>query len=253
MKTIAIIQARMGSRRLPGKVLMLLNGKPIVEWVLKRLMQCTEIDNVVLATTASSVDDPLVNWAKDTDISYFRGDESDVLGRYYHTCKYIGMNKEDIVVRITGDCPFIDPEICDYVIRRLKCTGADYVSNTNPPTFPDGLDCEALNFFTLERLYKEAQLKYEREHVTQYILRHPELFTIENITNNVDLSHMRWTLDELGDYNFIYSVAQGLKTIDFTMQDVLNHLQLHPEATHTNMHIERNEGLSKSILEENNQ
>lgn len=249
MKTIAVVQARTGSSRLPGKVLMPLDGKPVIAWVIDRAAQCGEIDKVILATTADPEDDALARWAEDSGVPCFRGDENDVLGRYYHAGVFSSMEQNDILVRITGDCPLIDSDVCSAVIRLLKDEQADYASNVNPPTFPDGLDCEAIRFSAIERSYKEARLSYEREHVTQYILRRPELFKMVNLTNEKNLSHMRWTLDEIEDYRFLCVVTEKMGNNNFKMVDTIELLQKNPEIARINANYERNEGLMKSIRE----
>ena len=250
MKAFIIIQARMGSARLPGKVLMPLGGKPAIQWVIERAKRCGEADDVILATTTQSDDDPLEYLCAKLGAKCFRGSMDDVLDRYYSAARHFGANGNDIIVRVTGDCPLIDPQICDAVITALKNSSADYVSNTAPCTFPDGLDCEAMRFSALERSWREAKMKYEREHVTQYILKHPELFLIENCPNGRDLSDMRWTLDEPADYEFLSAVIEGLETDDFHMVDVLSFLDKNPSLSRINSSIARNEGLEKSIREE---
>jgi len=251
LKTIAIVQARTGSTRLPSKVLLPLGEKFSIQWVIDRIKKCKEIDSVLLATTTHKSDDALESLCKDMGIVCFRGSENDVLDRYYSTAKFFNLGSNDIVVRITGDCPLIDPEICGNVISLIKSKDLDYVSNTVTCTFPDGLDCEAMKFGTLEKSWQQAKLKYEREHVTQYILRHPELFKIGNYTHVEDLSALRWTLDTPEDYQFIKAVIEGIGNEHFDMKDILNFLEKHPELHNINSSIIRNEGLIKSMQEEN--
>ncbi|MBI5221600.1 MAG: glycosyltransferase family protein, partial [Candidatus Magasanikbacteria bacterium] len=166
MKTVAIIQARMGSTRLPGKSLMNIDGRPIINYVFDRVSNSVLIDEVWLATTTNAEDNVLERWAQDQNIKYFRGSSDDVLDRYYQTALLSGANT---VIRITGDCPLVDPRVIDMVLGEYQKGGFDYVCNTQPPTFPDGLDVEVFSFVSLEKTWKEAKLKSEREHVTPYI------------------------------------------------------------------------------------
>ena len=250
MRTIAIIQARTGSRRLPGKVLMPLGGKPEIHWVVSRTAISSEIDKVVLATTTASEDDKLAEWANENGILCFRGSEQNVLQRYYYAALFARAKEGDIIVRITGDCPLIDPDICSNVIRLLKSTGADYACNTNPPTYPDGLDCEAMQFNALKASYENAVLKYQQEHVTQYILNNPQLFTLENYSSAEDFSLHRWTLDEPEDYTLLSRIFEALDGRIAGMHDVLKFLEQNEDVDCINASIERNEGLKKSMQEE---
>lgn len=251
MKTIAIIQARTGSSRLPGKVLMNLGGKPDIYWVTTRMAACESVDAVLLATTATPQDDALARWAEGESIACFRGSEEDVLKRYHDAAVFAGAEKDDIIVRITGDCPLIDPDVCARVIGLLQDTGTDYACNINPPTYPDGLDCEAMRFHALQKAHTEARMNFEREHVTQYIIRHPELFRQANHSNEEDLSPLRWTLDEMRDYTLLNTIFSNLNGYEARMRDVCKFLGERPDLLALNDDIERNEGLQKSIQEEN--
>ena len=234
MKIAAIIQARTGSTRLPGKVLIPIGGKPALQWVTERIMKSDLIDHFLLATTILVSDDSIERFCGEYGIRCFRGSELDVLDRYYMAACSLGMGGSDIVVRITGDCQLIEPKICDSVISALMQSDADYVSNVVSRTFPKGLDCEAMRFFALEKSWRDAKLEYEREHVTQYILKNPELFKIENYAYHTDLSQMRWTLDTPEDLEFIKAVIEGLATDNFDMNDVLSFLDKHPELLEIN-------------------
>jgi len=244
MKTIAIIQARTGSTRLPGKILMPLGGIPVIKLIIDRIKKCTEIDDVILATTVHERDDPVAVLCNELKVRCFRGSESDVLDRYYSAAELFELRDDDIVVRITGDCPLIDPEVCDNVIALLKSSDADYVSNTVTRSYPDGLDCEAMRYAALKESWQEAGSEYEREHVTQYILKHPKIFKIENYTYHQDFSYMRWTLDEPEDFEFIGAVVDGIGNNDFTMTDILTFLDKQPELLSINAAINRKERLN---------
>jgi len=246
-KVVAIIQARMGSARLMGKVLMDITGKPMLWHVVHRASQSKLVDKVVIVTSTNKSDNLIVTFARTNDIPCFRGSEDDVLDRYYQAAKWIRAN---VIVRITADCPLIDPDVVDNVIKCYLGGDYGYVSNTAPPTFPDGLDTEVFSSEALERAWREAKWQLEREHVTPYIRKHPELFRIGNVTYDEDLSALRWTVDEPQDLDFVRAVYKHLGTAMFHMGDVLNLLKEHPELTDLNAGIERNEGYQKSLRED---
>jgi len=248
---LAIIQARMGSRRLPGKMaLPIIHGKGALELMVERVRKSKMIDKLMVATTIDRSDDKLVEICSKISIGFFRGSEDDVLDRFYQAYK---SSKEtfDAIVRLTGDCPLHDPTVIDKVVREFLNSKSDYVSNVDPPTYPDGLDTEVFSSDALERAWREAKMKSEREHVTLYI-RNSGLFKKSNVTNETDLSSSRWTLDENSDYSMIKGVYSGLydNKNNFNMQDVLNFLSAHPEIKGLNSRIKRNEGLQKSLRDE---
>lgn len=249
MKITVIIQARMGSSRLPGKMLLDICGKPAVERVVERVKLVKNLDSIFLATTVSPLDDKLYNWAIRYGLDCYRGSEEDVLDRYYQTAL---LAKADVLVRITGDCPLADPEIISGMISFFRNSKYDYVCNTQPPTFPDGLDVEVFSSAALNKAWVEAKLKSEREHVTPFIWKHPEIFKIKNLTNDVDLSKYRWTLDTPEDLIFIKLVIQECDRIDgnWGMADVVQIVSAHPEWLKWNQHYKRNEGYTKSIKED---
>lgn len=249
MKIVAIIQARMGSTRLPGKMTKLIAGRPVISYVFERAEFAKELDEVWLSTTTDPSDDVLSAWANKNNVLCFRGSVNDVLDRYYQTAL---MAKADIVVRLTGDCPLLDPEVIDRVVLEYKNKAKEcaYVSNIHPPTYPDGLDVEVFSFFALEKAIKEASFTSEREHVTPYIWKHPELFTQHNVTNSVDLSSHRWTLDTQDDFEFISKIigACSVRKDIYGMEDILKVLDKHPEWAGINAQYKRNEGYAKSLL-----
>lgn len=249
MKVVAIIQARMGASRLPGKMLMDIAGKPAIAHVVGRVQKATKIDLVVVATTRAPADDAIVDWAKTNGVPCFRGSEQDVLDRYYQAAKEYGA---DIVVRVTGDCPVADPAVIDRIITAFEEGGVDYVSNTIRPTYPDGLDCEVLSFQALEKAWKEVKLNSEREHVTPYIWKHPELFKLSNVKCQVsgvetDLSAERWTLDTEEDLEFLRRVESEISGEDFSFQTTLRIVREHPEWRGLNAMHARNVGYEKSL------
>lgn len=252
---LAIVQARMGSSRLPGKILMDFCGKPSLYRIYERLDRSKKIDKVVIATSEDEINDPVRLLCKDNGILCFSGSEEDVLDRFYQAAKYAGAGKGDTLIRITGDCPLIDYEIIDNVVEKYKKSKVDYISNSAKPTYPDGLDCEVFSFDLLEMTHHDAKLMSEREHVTLFIRKHPERFKVENFANDKDYSYMRWTLDQKEDYVFIKQVYDALFDSNpaFLMADILQLLDKNPEMLQINSLYVRNEGLMKSLEKERGQ
>ena len=242
---LAIIQARMGSSRLPNKVLMDLCGKPALWHVIDRVKKAKRIDEIVVATTIEKQDLQLVKFCADNGVRVYVGSESDVLDRYYQAAKLF---KPDNVVRITSDCPLIDHELIDEIIEKHEKENNDYTSNTLKETYPDGLDCEIMKYAVLKRAWEEATMASEREHVTQYIIKN-DSFKKNNIENNEDRSAERWTLDTDQDYIFIKSVYEELYHLNkaFLSHDIYDLLKRKPEIRSLNSGIIRNEGLLKSL------
>lgn len=245
----AIIQARMGSTRLPGKMLRCIAGKTVLEHVVERARRATSIDRVIVATTVHAEDRKIGLVAERAGAVVFYGSETDVLDRYYLAARQF---RADIIVRLTGDCPLIDPEIIDRVVRAFtQQKGAiHYVSNVHPPTFPDGMDVEALSFSALERVWKEAVLSSDREHVTSYIYSHPDRFRTANISNRSDTSMLRLTLDERSDEILIRKIFHFFgcqHTYEFGLRDILKLWQKQPGFFAVNQHIKRNEGYAHSL------
>ena len=220
-QTLAIIQARTGSTRLPNKVLKDVNGQPIIKWQIDRVKRVEAIDLTVLATTTEREDDPLASLAEENGLKVFRGDSKDVLSRFYLAINEI---KPKTIVRITGDCPLFMPSLCEEMIHRYYQEGCDYFSNTLTPTWPDGCDIEIMdhNSFAKLRTFKLNDL--EKEHVTLGIYNRPEIFDCRNYLNSSDESHHRWTLDDQEDLTFIrevYRFFEG-REISFSYSDVMN-------------------------------
>ena len=226
---VAIVQARMGSTRLPGKVLMRISGEPILWHVVERLKKSELIDKIVIATTITRDDLAIVKFCQENNITYFRGFEEDVLDRYYQAAK---VNRAAIIVRITADCPLIDPDVVDKTIRYYMDSKGkfDYVSNILKRTFPRGLDTEVFGFEVLRKVWKEAKKGYEREHVTVYIYEHPKIFWLGNLENKNNLSGMRWTVDERKDFEFVNEIYKRLykRRNIFYMNDVVRLLEKEP-------------------------
>ncbi len=238
----AIIQARMGSTRLPGKVLMPLVGKPVVQQVVERLAWSKTLDKIIVATSTNEIDDVLAAFLKKNGINFFRGDENDVLDRFYQCAKKF---KLDVIIRITSDCPFVDAQLVDEIVNYfLMHKGKlDYAANVNPPTYPDGLDVEVFSFSALEKSWNEAKLQYQREHVTSFIRDNPQIFKIANITYKRDLSKVRLTLDTPEDLQVVSNIYNSLysKNPKFSWLDVVNLIEANPEILSPTKHIKRDE------------
>jgi len=204
MKFLAIVQARMGSTRLPNKVMKLIDGAPMIEILLSRLSMSQEIDQIIVATSVDKRNIPLVEHVEKLGYACEQGSENDVLERYI---KAAAKHGADVIIRITGDCPLVDPHLVDQVINQFKATNVDYFSNTNPPTYPDGLDIEVFTFKALEQASQETTDAFDREHVTPY-LRKPNKFKTEAMQHSEDLSALRWTVDEPSDFELIEKVFQ---------------------------------------------
>ena len=245
MYIIAIVQARMGSSRLPGKIMLPVSANiPMIEVLFSRLKQSKEIDKIVLSTSNDKRNQPLVEHISKLGYDIFQGSEDNVLERYYQTALQYS---PDAVVRITGDCPLIDPDIVDAAIKAYKLSDADYVSNVLPPTYPDGLDVEVFSFLALKTAYKEAKTLTEREHVTPFI-RNSGKFKINNIVNSENYSGERWTVDEPEDYEVVQSIFEYFSPkIDFSWNEVLQLRNLHPDIFYANQHLIRNEGSKVGI------
>jgi spore coat polysaccharide biosynthesis protein SpsF (cytidylyltransferase family) len=224
-----IVQARMGSTRLPGKVMKDIVGKPLVLHVVERIKRITPKDTVVIATTTLKEDDTIVDAVTDYDttINIYRGSSQDVLDRYYRAAIHC---KADVIVRITADNPLIDPDISGTVIEAFLKNQCDYCCNNMPRTYPHGLDTEVFSFESLERAWKKAHTPYEREHVTPYIREHPGEFTLLNVEHTTDLSNLRWSVDYCEDFAFVTEIYKRLyfKNQTFTMEDVLDILDKEP-------------------------
>jgi len=239
MKVVAIVQARMGSTRLPSKVMMTIGGVPMIELLLSRLAQSSEIDEIVLATSSEVANQALVDHVRALGYLCVQGSENDVLDRYVVAARSANA---DAVVRITGDCPMVDPVLVDDIVRRFKDLGGDYCSNTDPATYPDGLDVEVFSVGALFRAGDEALKRFDREHVTPY-LRRADKFQQGSMKNDVDLSGLRWTVDEPADLEVIEAVFDHFSPdIYFSWKQVLELQQDDPLLFAANQNLVRNEG-----------
>lgn len=247
MKVVAIIQARLGSTRLPSKVLVDLCGKPLLARVIERTKAARGIDQTVVATTTSPTDDALAAWVTQSgQCEVFRGSEEDVLDRYHQCARLHGA---DLVVRVTADDPLKDPELIERGLALLAADPAlDYCSNTLKPSYPEGLDIELFRFAALDRAHREAKLASEREHVTPYIWKHPDRFKVLNFAQDQDLSAWRWTVDKPEDLEFMREVFghfAGEPLVSY--RAIIPWLAEHPEIRSINANTVRNEGYLKSI------
>ena len=235
-----IIQARVGSKRLPGKILKKLDKKyNVLEYVINQLKFSKKIDKIIIATTLSKHDEVIVDFAKKHNYEYFRGSENDVLDRFYQCAKKFNL---DTIVRITSDCPLIDPNIVDQVIEKFTLTNNDYVTNIFPRTFPKGLDIEIFDFIVLTHMWKNATLPSEREHVTQFVFNNKK-FKIGNFENKQNLGNLRWTIDYEKDYEFLCKIIQKIEKRPILMNDVLKILNSEPDLKKINSNTDPNEGL----------
>ena len=241
---IAIVQARMGSTRLPGKSMMSLVGKPVLWHVVDRLRFCRRLQSVVVATTTAIEDDLIEQWCCENWVKCFRGSALDVLDRFYQAAVFYQV---PTIVRITADCPVIDPFVVDEVIQGFLDGGYDVYGLGGE--FPDGLDCEVFSFRMLELAWSQSTLSSEREHVTPFLYKQEGTYKIGHLEKFQGLHHHRWTLDEPADLQFLEAVFHNLYKEDrpFVTQDILNLLDHHPDLFHINQGIIRNAGYLRSL------
>ncbi|MDD5136213.1 MAG: glycosyltransferase family protein [Candidatus Omnitrophica bacterium] len=239
-KIVATIEARMSSSRLPGKVLMPADGKPMLAHLLARLRAVPSLDEIVLATTVNRADEPLIQFAKDNGIASFRGSEEDVMGRVIGAA---GSANADLVVEITGDCPIIDPAIVEEVIQLFLNNDCDYATNAHIRSYPDGMDTQVFRLDTLKRSYEMTDDIKEREHVTLHIRRHPELFRHMHLEAPGD---MRWpelglTLDTHEDYSLLKQLIEHFGSRDplFSCKEAVAYLRKNPDLLTINRHVKR--------------
>lgn len=244
-QTLCILQARMGSTRLPGKVLKPILGEPMLAHQINRLSGVKTIDTLLVATSTEQEDDAIEQLCKQLSIPCFRGNKNDVLDRFYQAA--LAYRPENIV-RLTGDCPLIDAEIVTQVVELHLHSHHDYTSNCNPPTLPDGLDVEVFTFKALTKAWQHSSKPSEREHVTPYIRNNTQMFSCQNFHYPTDLSQHRWTVDEEKDFEFVSAIYRHLykNNNHFALNEILALLAERPELLEINNLISRNEGLIKS-------
>jgi spore coat polysaccharide biosynthesis protein SpsF len=235
MKVTAIIQARMGSTRLPGKVLMELGGETVLCRVVRRLRRASMIQEVAVATTESARDEPVIEACRQLGVAYFRGSEQDVLDRYFRAAQRFG---SDAVVRITSDCPLIDPELVDRVIDSFVDHHADFACNVLPRKYPRGLDTEVFTAEALKKAWQLSDQPHQREHVTSLFYERPDIFRHAHVCGEQDYSRYRWTLDTPDDLCLIRAIYSHFDyRDDFGWQEVLALIERLPELASLNAHI----------------
>jgi spore coat polysaccharide biosynthesis protein SpsF len=245
----AIVQARTGSTRLPAKVLADIVGKPLLVHLIDRAKAAKLVESIIIATTTNEADRVICKLADENGVACFTGSEEDVLDRYYQAATKFNT---DPIVRITADCPLIDPRIIDIAVQRYLKGDCDYAANTLRRTYPDGLDVEVFGYKTLKKAWKEARWASEREHVTTYIRNNADSFRLVNVENSADLSHFRWTVDEAKDLRFVREVYKRLYKEGqiFYMGDIVELLRKCPALEQISQGIHPNEGYLKSIRED---
>jgi spore coat polysaccharide biosynthesis protein SpsF len=253
-KTIAIIQARMGSSRLPGKVLLDLSGQPMLVHVVERVRRANELDGFLVATTSDESDDPIEACCRQRGYPVFRGSRFDVLDRFYQAAR---QEQADVVVRITADCPVIDPQVINRTVSAFQASGVDFAADRLPPpwrrTFPIGLDTEVCSFFNLEKAWREADQPFHREHVMPFfyegippdafdltkdsLVISPRGFRILLVNHVPDYGSLRWTVDTMQDLEFMRQIFNRLEKNDFTWQDLLGLLEREPDLADINQQV----------------
>ena len=244
-KVTAIIQARMSSTRLPGKVLLKVMGRSLLSYQIERLRFSKMIDKIIIATSVNREDDPIVELCQKENIIFYRGSEDDVLDRHYQSAKKHNVND---IMRLTADCPLIDPLVCDSVVEKYIFVNADYIHTGQ--SFCEGIGCEVFQFDLLEKMWKNASLKSEREHVTLYVRNHWNELNCITLENEIDDSKYRITVDEKRDFIVVKALLENLYSRykkPFSIDDVKAYFKAHPKIYELNADIIRNEGLLKSL------
>jgi spore coat polysaccharide biosynthesis protein SpsF len=235
MKTVAIVQARMGSTRLPGKVMINLCGRTVLQRVTERLRRATLLDEILVATTTEAADDAIVRECRRLGIASFRGSERDVLDRYYRAALEY---EATLIIRVTADCPLIDPALVDRAIQVFHEANADYLNNTSPRTYPRGLDVEVIKMSALEQAWKDAESPHEREHVSPYLYEHPELFRLSSLAGSTDCSRYRWTLDTPEDLELLRALCSRLgNRNDFAWEELIPIMESEPQLAAMNAQV----------------
>jgi spore coat polysaccharide biosynthesis protein SpsF len=238
-RVVAIVQARMASTRLPGKVLADLGGQPVLAWVLRRTQRAALVDQVVVATTVNPEDDAVAEFCRQADFTCYRGSAYDVLDRYYQAAQ---IYQAGVIVRITGDCPLIDPEMLDDNIRTFLDADPplDFAANRLPGnrTVPIGLDTEICTMQALATAWREAQAPHEREHVMPFFYEHSERFKILHIRHEPDYGAYRWTVDTPEDMELLRQVVPNFEDDTFSWEEVLAFFQAQPELAEINASVQ---------------
>ena len=243
MKTIIILQARLSSKRLPGKVLKKIQGTPLIEILLKRISKCKNVNKIIVAIPRGKADKKLYDFLKKKKYSIFRGNEKNVLERFYFTAK---KTKANIIVRLTADNPLTDPLLIDNLINIFKKENVDYLTNSSPSSFPNGLDVEIFTFSCLKKCYQKAISKFDKEHVTTYI-RSSKKFKILSVINDKNLSNLRVTVDEDVDLQVIKKIIKNFKNIHFSWKKLEKLYKEKPSIFSINSHLTKYYGYLDKI------
>jgi spore coat polysaccharide biosynthesis protein SpsF len=242
-----IVQARMGSSRLPGKVMKKIGDKFLLDYVLDQLKSSKKIAKIFVATTTLPTDNLICEHLSSKHITFFRGSPDDVLDRYFQCAKFFSI---DTIVRITADNPLIDPNIVDLVINKYNNTKCDYGTNCLPRTFPYGTEVEIFSFEKLHQVWLNAKKPSEREHVTPYFYNHPELFKIINLKNSKNISNLRWTIDRENDLKLFQNIISKINHRPILLNDILDLYSKEPKLFEQNKPIIQNEGYVKSLKDD---
>ena len=244
-----IVQARMGSTRLPGKVIMKIeNNDTMIDFVIHQLQFSKTLNKIIIATTTLSEDDQIINSLDQKQINFFRGSDQNVLTRFYDCAKFYSL---DVIVRITSDCPLIDPQIVDQLIKKFLEGDCDFVSAGFPRTFPQGsADIEVFSFKTLEKVWLEAKKSSDREHVCTYFYNNPKKFKIKKVPNTSDYSNFKWSVDRENDLKFVKEIVKRIPQRPILTDYILNLLKNEPELIDINKNFIFEEGYKKSIKED---
>ena len=243
-----IVQARMGSTRLPGKVLMeVIKGKPVLYHVINQLKYCKSFEKLIIATTTLPEDDKIVQFCTDNNVNYFRGDPKNVLERHYRCAEKFSLST---IIRMPSDKPLLDPEVVDKVVEVFNTNDYDYVTNFLPPTFPSGTEVEVLSFGSLKKVWEKAILPSEKEHVTMYIYNHRDDFRIFNVINSENLSNFRWAVDRIEDLRLVREIVSRIPKSPILIKDILELFKNEPSLTKINSQVDGSEGDTRSEKED---
>ena len=243
-----IVQARMGSTRLPGKVLMeVIEGKPVLYYVINQLKYCKSFEKLIIATTTLPEDDKIAQFCTDNNVNYFRGDSKNVLERHYRCAEKFSLSK---IIRMPSDKPLLDPEVVDQIVEVFNSNSYDYVTNFLPSTYPGGTEVEVLSFDSLKKSWENAALPSEKEHVTNYIYNNRNDFRIFNVVNSEDLSNFRWAVDRIEDLRLVREIVSKIHKNPILIKDILELFKNEPNLVEINKQVDGNEGNTKSEKED---
>ena len=243
-----IIQARMGSTRLPGKVLLeLKDDKTVLDYVINQLSFCKTIDKIIVATTTLTEDNDIVNFCKNNNIEYFRGNAKNVLDRHYQCAKKYSFST---IIRMPSDKPLLDPTVVDNIVKIFNSKSYDYITNFLPSTTPGGTEVEVFSFESLKKSWNDAELPSEKEHVTNHMYNNKNKFSIFNVKNERDLSRFRWVIDREEDYILVKKIISKIDKEPILIKDILDLFEREPELIEINSHVDKEEGNTRSEQED---